>query len=305
MQISDDLSTSHMVRLQELNEWRGTAAAASSAASAAAAAALPVPEQDTFKYHFFERIVREGADPASAPPTPPSGPLPYERVVTESRGGLVAEGNMRSKVCRRLSMTVPVAARVIEAFMRKTGAKLGGVYVTCNAGQCFSCEPVTSAHFILGDLLVVDAAHSPCRFDETMTLKEDYDFTAQHLHEHGTVCRVRRQGAAAAATPASLLLLGPLLLLLLLLASRPTSPRLSQVNRMLINPTHRTNAGGAVDDRDASGAKEDANIAILRRKWGAKAFADGRRAHEVVMKGDKVKLQPGQAARPGAALAVG
>lgn len=74
---------------------------------------------------------------------------------------------------------------------------------------------------------------------------------------------------------------------------------------MLINPTHRTNAGGAVDDRDASGAKEDANIAILRRKWGDKAFADGRRAHEVVMKGDKVKLQPGQAARPGAALAVG
>jgi len=289
-----------MVRLQELNEWRGTAAAASSAASAAAAAALPVPEQDTFKYHFFERIVREGADPASAPPTPPSGPLPYERVVTESRGGLVAEGNMRSKVCRRLSMTVPVAARVIEAFMRKTGAKLGGVYVTCNAGQCFSCEPVTSAHFILGDLLVVDAAHSPCRFDETMTLKEDYDFTAQHLHEHGKVCRVSRQCCCCCCHARRDL--GPLLLLLLLLA---TSPRLSQVNRMLINPTHRTNAGGAVDDRDASGAKEDANIAILRRKWGAKAFADGRRAHEVVMKGDKVKLQPGQAARPGAALAVG
>ena len=41
----------------------------------------------------------------------------------------------------------------------------------------------------VGDL---DAARTSLRFDERMTLKEDYDYTAQHLHEHGAVARSNR-----------------------------------------------------------------------------------------------------------------
>ena len=64
-------------------------------------------------------------------------------------------------------------------------------------------------NFILGDLMVIDPDSSP-RFDEAMTLKEDYDLTAQHLHTYGKTVRS---------------------------------------NRVVIRAAHYTNAGGAVADR--------------------------------------------------------
>ena len=70
--------------------------------------------------------------------------------------------------------------------------------------------PCVGAHFIVGDFIVVQP-DSPVRFDTRMTLKEDYDFTAQHLQTHGKVCRV---------------------------------------NRLLIHAEHRTNEGGAVTVRN-------------------------------------------------------
>merc|ERR1712039_502277 len=46
---------------------------------------------------------------------------------------------------------------------------------------------------------------------------------------------------------------------------------------------HATNAGGAVDVRDSSGAKERMNIAILQRKWPGVFRMNGKRNDEVVM----------------------
>ena len=40
-------------------------------------------------------------------------------------------------------------------------------------------KPVTPRHFVIGDFLVIDAPNTPVRFDETMTLKEDYDYCTQ------------------------------------------------------------------------------------------------------------------------------
>ena len=57
--------------------------------------------------------------------------------------------------------------------------------------------------------MVIDPASTP-RFDEMMTLKEDYDLTAQHLAKYGAV---------------------------------------SRSNRVLIRAAHYTNDGGAVADR--------------------------------------------------------
>ncbi|MEL6311916.1 MAG: hypothetical protein AAFQ17_06055, partial [Pseudomonadota bacterium] len=102
------------------------------------------------------------------------------------------------------------AARVVRAAMRRTGAKLGGCHCTGNPGQAFSSAPVTTAHFVVGDLVVIDAPGSPLNFDTRFKLKEDYDFTCQHLAAHGTVVRC---------------------------------------NRLLAQFKHRDNAGGAVDDR--------------------------------------------------------
>jgi len=45
--------------------------------------------------------------------------------------------------------------------------------------------PATTEHFIVGDFIVVDVRGEGgtrgLRFDERFQLKEDYDFTAQHL----------------------------------------------------------------------------------------------------------------------------
>merc|ERR1712129_662239 len=81
-------------------------------------------------------------------------------------------------------------------------------------------------HFILGDFFVADA--SPCRFDDTMTLKEDYDFSCTHIDRHGCVLRC---------------------------------------NRMFVHAKHASNSGGAVTTRGDGFSKEHANIAILQKKW--------------------------------------
>ena len=38
---------------------------------------------------------------------------------------------------------------------------------------------------------MIDSSSIP-RFDCEMTLKEDYDFTAQHLHTYGQIARLNR-----------------------------------------------------------------------------------------------------------------
>merc|ERR550537_945400 len=104
--------------------------------------------------------------------------------------------------------------------------QLGGVYCTGNAAMVMGADEYSTEHFILGDFFVADS--SPCRFDNSMTLKEDYDFTCSHIDTHGSVLRC---------------------------------------NRMLLHVKHATNAGGAVAVRDGKGAKERYNIAILMKKW--------------------------------------
>jgi hypothetical protein len=61
-----------------------------------------------------------------------------------------------------------------------------------NTGFAFNTSPLLLEHFIIGDFIVVDVINSDIDFDERMSLKEDYDFTCQHLHKHGIVCRVNR-----------------------------------------------------------------------------------------------------------------
>lgn len=73
---------------------------------------------------------------------------------------------------------------------------------------------VQTVHFCVGDLLVI--LPDDLRFDERMRLKEDYDFTCQHLEKYGGVVRS---------------------------------------NDILANFLHRNNPGGAVAYRDAAAEK--------------------------------------------------
>lgn len=70
----------------------------------------------------------------------------------------------------------------------QVGAYLAGAMPTANA---FYAAPgkVQTAHFIVGDTMLIRQG-TPLRFDENLRLKEDYDYTAQHLYRYGRVARV-------------------------------------------------------------------------------------------------------------------
>jgi len=79
---------------------------------------------------------------------------------------------------------------------------------------------VCRQHFILGDFLVVDKG-STVLFDETIGLKEDYDFTCAHIEKYGSVMRC---------------------------------------NRLTITVKHYDNAGGAVSNRNTNEEQRNINI---------------------------------------------
>lgn len=141
-------------------------------------------------------------------------------------------GNEAAKNADKLRITPGAAARYLLARLRAaqskdgSGPRLAGVFPLGNVGMAFNKEAITTDNFILGDFFVADS--SACRFDKSMTLKEDYDYTCSHLARHGSVLRCNRLFAAA---------------------------------------QHQTNEGGAVSFRDKKGNKERENIAILQRKW--------------------------------------
>jgi hypothetical protein len=89
--------------------------------------------------------------------------------------------------CFRLPLSFPVAVKTVLEEMEGLDARLGGVSPTDNLLNYNPRRPVATSHFILGDFMVV----RPCTlfFDERFSLKEDYDYTLQHLMQYGIVAR--------------------------------------------------------------------------------------------------------------------
>lgn len=99
--------------------------------------------------------------------------------------------------------------------MRDTGTKLAGVAPTSNPFYYTGTRPVNTRAFVVGDFIAVAppaTLDEALWFDEGMKLKEDYDYTLQHLSRHGGVARL---------------------------------------DWVLASFAHRTNKGGAVDYRTA------------------------------------------------------
>eukprot|EP00434_Breviolum_minutum_P008986 symbB.v1.2.007916.t2/scaffold494.1/size196131/10 len=92
---------------------------------------------------------------------------------------------------KQLVLSPVAAAQFILAKMRGSAEqpKLGGVYVTGSCARTFAGDEF--ANFVLGDFFVVDV-DSKVRFDESITLKEDYDFTCSHIKEYGAALRCNR-----------------------------------------------------------------------------------------------------------------
>lgn len=95
-----------------------------------------------------------------------------------------AEGTTRDSV-QPLTMTDALAR--LAAAMDAEGAHLAGCAPTDN--PYFAKPRVHRSAFIVGDLVLVRAG-CPLRFDEQLCLKEDYDYTLQHLATYGVVARV-------------------------------------------------------------------------------------------------------------------
>lgn len=69
--------------------------------------------------------------------------------------------------------------------MSGAGAHLGGVAPTANL--FYASDTPKWRHFIVGDLIAI--RDTDLRFDTAMTLKEDYDYTCQHILQYGLVAR--------------------------------------------------------------------------------------------------------------------
>jgi len=108
----------------------------------------------------------------------------------------LAEGEKTvNEVARESAVEVSLvaAARLAAALLRlsRGAARLAGGPPTANEGLAVSTRPVSTEAFVVGDFLVIDTTSTP-RFDDRFTLKEDYDFTAQHLSEYGRVLRCNK-----------------------------------------------------------------------------------------------------------------
>lgn len=96
----------------------------------------------------------------------------------------LANGPTRDQVA---PLTLPEAVTVLQIALGDSGAQLAGAAPTAN--PYFSRNRVHPSAFIVGDLMLV-AAGCPLRFNPELRLKEDYDYTCQHLAAYGKVARV-------------------------------------------------------------------------------------------------------------------
>jgi len=168
----------------------------------------------------------------------------------QASGKTMAALNAAHNAARRYVVSPVAAARFLLAKMRGGPAdtkgrrpQLAGAYMLGNCSRTWAGPAFCRHHFIIGDFFVVD--RSRVRFDETLTLKEDYDFTCSHIQEHGSVFRC---------------------------------------NRMTFVAKHYKNPGGACTVRDAKGKEEQRNISILAQKWPQAIRPHPTRKNEVVLR---------------------
>lgn len=87
---------------------------------------------------------------------------------------------------RSAAYTASEAIRDMMAALRSTGHGLAGCSPTANA--FYAKERVHERAFVVGDFIAIDT-RDPLWFDETLPLKEDYDYTLQHIERFGGVAR--------------------------------------------------------------------------------------------------------------------
>lgn len=87
----------------------------------------------------------------------------------------------------KLEVPIAVAAAALLSAAKQTKSRLAGCSPTGNAFYTHPERAIQPNHFIVGDFIAV--LPTPLRFDDGFDLKEDYDYTAQHLAAYGRVAR--------------------------------------------------------------------------------------------------------------------
>ncbi len=150
-----------------------------------------VPGEEAYEYRHFSN--------GSVVPVP-EGPGRYGLTVarnmalTQAGAGVCIQtsddlkGFLRLQEGAKRGAVPAVWPEVREALLgalEAPGVHLAGLPPTAN--PFFSRPGIKEKAFIIGDLF---AASGECRFDETLPLKEDYDFTCLHLAFYGRVARI-------------------------------------------------------------------------------------------------------------------
>ena len=77
---------------------------------------------------------------------------------------------------------------LVNVFTKVKGVYLMGVPPTSN--DFYAKNKISKNTFCIGDMLFIKP--NPLRFDTALTLKEDYDYTLQHLAKYGNVFRYQK-----------------------------------------------------------------------------------------------------------------
>jgi hypothetical protein len=141
-----------------------------------------------------------------------------------------------------LTETITILSNVADSW----GVKLAGVAPVANKFYLSETNPIKQHHFIIGDLIFVKPSEP--RFDPNLRLKEDYDFTAQHITTYGAVARLDTICAKFA---------------------------------------HRTNAGGAVEYRNTE-LEQQAITYLKSKWGNTVIVDNPRRPNEILFKGKQL-----------------
>lgn len=79
-------------------------------------------------------------------------------------------------------------SEMVTIFNKVNGVYLMGIAPTAN--DFFAKNNISKNTFCIGDLIFVKP--NPLRFDASLTLKEDYDYTLQHLKKYGNTFRYQK-----------------------------------------------------------------------------------------------------------------
>lgn len=150
-----------------------------------------VPSEDAYDYRHFSK---GSVVSVSEPPGKYGLTVARNMALQRAHGGVCIQTSDDLKGFQRLQEGAkrgavptkwPEVREALLGALEARGVHLAGLPPTAN--PFFSKPGIKEKAFIIGDLF---AASGECRFDETLPLKEDYDFTCRHLETYGRVARI-------------------------------------------------------------------------------------------------------------------